>query len=260
MSIEYFCAYHDLVEKLSPYSDAETGRLFMACLNYSRSGIEPQLCGNERFIWPSLKWQIDRDKDAYDGKCIKNANNGKKGGRPKKPENQTPTEKPNGYLENPRVFPETQKSQGKEEYKGKEEYEDNTFSPPVVGENVGAHPYDPELAKVMNLYLDRVNALPSSACIDELKAFANRLGADVCCHAINIALDDNKASWSYIRAILQSYHQDGIKTLGDVQRREAARQAQKERSRQPKPNQIAGGTPSVKPIDMDKLRKVVESM
>lgn len=122
-------------------------------------------------------------------------------------------------------------------------------------------PADPGLARVMNLYLDRVNALPSPACIDELKAFAGSLGADVCCHAINIALDDNKASWSYIRAILQSYHRDGIRTLKDIQRREAARHAQKERARRPKPNQIVGGvTPSTKPIDMDELQRICDSL
>ena len=123
---------------------------------------------------------------------------------------------------------------------------------------------DPELAKVMDLYLNRVNALPSPDCIDELKSYTKLLGADVCCRAINIALDDKKASWSYIKGILASYSRDGVRSLADVQEREARREAEKaaiEKSRSTlKPNQVVAGTFPSKPIDMDSLRKIYESM
>ena len=124
---------------------------------------------------------------------------------------------------------------------------------------------DPELAKVMNLYLNRVNALPSPDCIDELKSYTKLLGADVCCKAINIALDDKKASWSYIKGILASYSRDGVRSLADIQEREARREAEKaamEKHRNTlKPSQVVAGTfPSNKPIDMDRLRKICESM
>lgn len=123
---------------------------------------------------------------------------------------------------------------------------------------------DPELAKVMNLYLNRVNALPSPDCIDELKSYTKLLGADVCCRAINIALDDKKVSWSYIKGILSSYSRDGVRSLADVQEREARREAEKaamEKHRNMlKPSQVVAGTFPSKPIDMDNLRKIYESM
>lgn len=124
---------------------------------------------------------------------------------------------------------------------------------------------DPELAKVMNLYLNRVNALPSPDCVDELKSYTKLLGADVCCRAINIALDDKKVSWSYIKGILSSYSRDGVRSIADVQEREARREAEKaamEKCRNTmKPNQVVAGTfPNTKPIDMDSLRKIYESM
>lgn len=126
-------------------------------------------------------------------------------------------------------------------------------------------PAAPELAKVMRLYLDRVNALPSSTCIDELKSYVELLGADVCCKAIEIALDDKKSSWSYIKAILSSYHRDGVRSLADVQEREARREAEKaameKRRNTLKPNQIVPGTfPSTKPVDMEELKRIVEGM
>ena len=90
MAREYFCAYHSLFESLTPYGDAEVGRLFRACLKYSMSREEPKLSGNERFIWPTLKMWIDRDIDAYNATLEKNKANGQKGGRPKPSEENRP--------------------------------------------------------------------------------------------------------------------------------------------------------------------------
>jgi len=62
MGREYFCAYHSFLESLEPLTDAEKGRLFVACLEYSKSGIMPELRGNEKFVFPTLRGQIDRDR------------------------------------------------------------------------------------------------------------------------------------------------------------------------------------------------------
>lgn len=75
MAREYFCAYHSLLYSLEPFGDAERGRLFTAALVYSREGAEPQLSGNERYIWPTIRAMIDRDRAAYDAKCDKNRAN-----------------------------------------------------------------------------------------------------------------------------------------------------------------------------------------
>lgn len=66
MGRAYFPVFHDWLEKLEAYSDAECGRLFRACLNYSKSGTEPELNGNERYIWPTLRLAIDGDKSHYE--------------------------------------------------------------------------------------------------------------------------------------------------------------------------------------------------
>lgn len=134
-----------------------------------------------------------------------------------------------------------------------------------AGEEPAPPPTDTELAKVMNLYLNRVNALPSPSCIDELKSYTKQLGADVCCKAIEVALDDKKSSWSYIKAILQSYSRDGVRSLADVQQREARREAEKasmeKRRNTMKPNQITAGTfKSELPIDLERLKRIAESV
>lgn len=76
MAREYFPAYHSYLESMSELTDAERGRLFTACLIYSKTGEAPQLSGNERFVFPSFKAQIDRDNKTYQELCNRNRKNG----------------------------------------------------------------------------------------------------------------------------------------------------------------------------------------
>lgn len=132
----YVCLYASYLESLAPFSDAEIGRMVRAMLAYSTTGKEPQFDGNERFMWPTLKAQIDRDEAAYQERCEKNRANGAKGGRPTK---------------NPTVIPETERfsekpKKAKEKEKEKEKENDsieadkppthNRFSPPSVADVV----------------------------------------------------------------------------------------------------------------------------
>lgn len=84
----------------------EIGRLVVAMQDY-KDGKEPTIVGNERFIWPSVRNDIDAARASYDETCRKQRENGAKGGRPKKAD---------GFEENPKnpeVFSETQKSKYK---------------------------------------------------------------------------------------------------------------------------------------------------
>lgn len=78
MPREYFCAYHSYLNAMEQLNDEERGRLFTALLVYSQSGTVPELTGNERFIFPSMRWQIDRDTKQYTAKCEKQAQNARK--------------------------------------------------------------------------------------------------------------------------------------------------------------------------------------
>lgn len=80
MSEKGFISYHSYLKTLEPLSDAECGRLYRACLEYSMAGIEPDLRGNERILWPTMKEQIDRDSAKYKEKCEKLRANSAKGG------------------------------------------------------------------------------------------------------------------------------------------------------------------------------------
>lgn len=75
MAREYFCAYHSLLRQMQNLSDAECGRLFRALLTYSETGELINLQGREIVAFDFAKYQIDRDKEAYDAKCSQNATN-----------------------------------------------------------------------------------------------------------------------------------------------------------------------------------------
>lgn len=75
MALESFNAYHSYLKSIDPLNDAERGRLFTALLMYSSTGEVPDLRGNERFIFPTMKEQIDRDRAKYGARCAKNRKN-----------------------------------------------------------------------------------------------------------------------------------------------------------------------------------------
>ena len=60
----YIKLFVDYLDAIEPLGDAERGRLFTALLEYARTGEAPQLGGNERFIFPMMKAQLDRDAAA----------------------------------------------------------------------------------------------------------------------------------------------------------------------------------------------------
>ena len=62
MELTYIKVFVDYLDAIELLGDAERGRLFTALLEYGRTGVAPQLGGNERFLFPMMRAQIDRDK------------------------------------------------------------------------------------------------------------------------------------------------------------------------------------------------------
>lgn len=135
MAIEYFCAYHSYLDSMEELNDTERGRLFTACLIYSKTGEAPQLRGNERFVFPTLKAQIDRDKATYDSRCRKNSDNIRKRWNTDVYDGEQPCTNDT-------------KTKEKEKEKTKEKAKDNYIPPSVV---CGELPSSPPPAAVLPL-------------------------------------------------------------------------------------------------------------
>lgn len=84
--MDYLKVWTNFREVITPLVDAEKGRLFEAMLIYAETGEEPsEFKGNERFLWPVAKQDIDRMAQ----KCEKMQANGAKGGAAKSKNNQS---------------------------------------------------------------------------------------------------------------------------------------------------------------------------
>ena len=68
--MKYLKVFTDFVQSIEMLSDAETGRLFRAMLLYAKTGEEPTINGNERFMWPAAKMNIDKQIEAYGNKVV----------------------------------------------------------------------------------------------------------------------------------------------------------------------------------------------
>lgn len=206
MARDYVCLYHSYLDAIQALGDAERGRLLTAMLEYSITGAAPQLGGNERYIFPMVKAQIDRDREKYEEKCRKNAEKGRLGGRPPKAGKAV-------------AFSESPKSQGKGKGEGKGKGKEEAA--------YAANAREAALGAVLSHYQDCITPTPPSTVAQLLIAYTDELGPDVVTHAIDEAVNQRKLTWSYIQAILQRYSREGLNTLVKVEADEIAKSQRK---------------------------------
>lgn len=151
MALESFNAYHSYLDTMEALNDAECGRLFRALLEYSATGAAPELRGNERFVFPGMRSQIDRDIEKYNAKCSRNRENGEKGGGhspPNAPERpRTPT-----------------KDKDKDKEKDKDKDKDISFPPDGVKDSARAH--RPTVEEVAAYCRERGNRVDAERFVD----------------------------------------------------------------------------------------------
>lgn len=198
----YFCAYHSYLENMELLNSEERGRLFTALLEYSKDGTLIPLTGNERFVFPGIRSQIDRDKAQWEQIDNVKTANGRKGGRPKKAE----TEKANGLdenLKNQQVISVSKKSLEKEKKKDKEKDKDkdNISSSTATAES--------DISACVQAYEQNIGPIARAAFDDISRQLAD-LPADLICEAIGEAALNNKRSWNYVKAILKRCREQNI--------------------------------------------------
>lgn len=96
---------------------------------------------------------------------------------------------------------------------------------------------DPELARFMAALMDQLGPISSTAAQEAL-AWYKSAGGELCLHAVELALDNGKRSWSYVRAILGRWEKEGIKTLAAAQAEEKARDGKKQKPVKRRPGEM----------------------
>lgn len=201
----YFCAYHSYLENMELLNSEERGRLFTALLEYSKDGTLIPLTGNERFVFPGIRSQIDRDKEQWKKTDEQQASYGRKGGRPrKKPpdgENEkatllNDTDKKGGFSEKGSLF-----SKSLEKEKKKDKDKDNISSSTATAES--------DISACVQAYEQNIGPIARAAFDDISRQLAD-LPADLICEAIGEAALNNKRSWNYVKAILKRCREQNI--------------------------------------------------
>ena len=78
--MKYVQIYFDFIENIESLTFEERGHLFTEILRYAMDGEMPEFHGNERYVFPSIKNQIDRDHNRYREICEARAEFGQRGG------------------------------------------------------------------------------------------------------------------------------------------------------------------------------------
>lgn len=168
-------------------------------VNYALYGIEPDidnLPDSVAIAFELIRPNLDASK--------RKAENGRLGGRSKQTASKPKANEKQEQIESK----EEEEIEGETEGEG----ENDSYSPSPVPPPA---PPSSNVNQVLADYLNRVNPSASPGSLDELRGFAEVMGPDVCRRAIDIALDSKKASWPYIRAILQDKQRRGVRCLAD---------------------------------------------
>lgn len=234
-----FMIYFDIAPALSKLTDEEAGKLFKAIMDYATSGNVHELDGICGFAFEVIRPRIDRDKEAYEEKCRKSSYSTYVRECKKRDEQAMSYEKWLESLSNDIERYHTT-SNVNERYPTQhnstqlqQQLNSNTTTTTTTTENnnkgkgaTDASDPDP-VAAVLSDYLNRINPTASPSSLEELRSYAEDMGKDVCIRAFDIALDNKKTTWPYIRAILRDKLQRGVKCLADWDALETEREKSK---------------------------------
>ena len=193
MAREYMCLYHSYLETASELTDEEFGRLIRASLEYSRDGIARPLTGNEKILYPTFRWQIDKDKDYFEDIGKKRKSAGSAGGKSKA--KQTVAKEANDSKAKQTV------AKGSKTSNANDNANVNIISSSATAEA--------DLAACTKAYEQNIGPIARAA-FDDISRQLTDLPADLICEAIGEAALNNKRSWKYVKAILKRCREQNI--------------------------------------------------
>lgn len=167
-----------------PLGAAEVGRLVLAMMKYKSSGTEPELIGNERYVWPAIKRDLIKDAEYIEGKRI----SGKAGGESKRKQNEANASKT-----------KLEKEKEKDKISSSSCDETTTTKPveDVFRENIG-----------------KLGVAGKKA----LAEYVERMGDELVLAVIEKCSDLGGSTWAYVRKALDEAESLGCKTADDYRR------------------------------------------
>ena len=209
MAEPYYPLYFNWIEDTQELNDQEKGRLIDAIVLYARGDDwQERIKGNERYVFPIYKNQLDRARRLSEVR----AEAGAKGGNQSQARNSKvkQSEAKNSKVkqnENDGTkfckIKEEDKEEDKEKYVYEEEEEEI--------KRMRSQLIDPDWKMVADAYQKQIGMLPMGNALDVLTSFVDDLGGDCVCKAIEITNEKTPDNpHQFLIAILKNFASHGI--------------------------------------------------
>ena len=214
----------DKLKLLSILDDKAFREVFLAMAGYVQNGTEPDLSEPiEQLAFESMRQFLDENVKTYQRTVEANRENGRKGGRPRKPaETDGLSGKPkktDGFLEKPMETEENQSKPNETHENQSTKYKVQSTTDTKVSDisttATERRSTDEDLAKIVQRYQQAIGDFPRSA-LDKLQGWREVFSTEIILLAIDRAAEANKRSWAYINGILKGWQSDGVHTPGDA--------------------------------------------
>lgn len=204
MAREFICLYFSWLETGATLTDEEFGRMCRAGLQYGLDGTEPDLPGNDKILFPVMKWQVDRDVSKFDEICQKRREAGSRGGKSKS--KQSEANQANATFAKQNEANQANASNTKKKTKTKTKTKTNTKTTIISSSTATA---ENDISACVQAYEQNIGPIARAAFDDISRQLAD-LPADLICEAIGEAALNNKRSWNYVKAILKRCREQNI--------------------------------------------------
>ena len=203
--MEYLKIWTSFREVIAPLCDDEKGRLFDAMLQYAESGREPDLEGNERFVWPAARQIINRTAQKAEilrqnGSSPKNKDKQNEANQSKNKQSEAKQSKP---------------EQSEATYSIKKSNSNNTPTPTTTRTREDQFGEVLDLDPVIVTIQRELTGMTMDH-YDDLETYRQDLGDDLIIEAVNDAVAHGVRQWAYVRKVLARYLRDGIRTVGEA--------------------------------------------
>lgn len=201
----------DKLKLLSILDDKAFREVFLAMAGYVQNGIEPDaLEPIEQIAFESMRPFLNENVKTYQRAVLAHREAGRKGGRPKKTEdNQLVSDKnqmePNGFSEKPTETNSPLK------YKVQSTTDTKVSDTTTVVE----HDLDADLSKIAHRFQEAFGDLPPSVSY-KISSWRQTFSAEMIILAIDRAAEAGKRNWTYVDGTLRNWKRDGIKTPAEV--------------------------------------------
>ena len=200
-----FILYTEQKEVIDKLSDEQAGKLIKAIYEYVETGQMPKLNALLEIVIIPFKQNIDRNANKYEETKKKRSEAGKIGAEVKK---QMKAKQANAkFVKNKQA---DQADNVNDNENVNENVNDND------NDNVGDSCVD-GLQEVIDFYSNNIGFLNPYG-LKILESYVEEMSSDLVIYAMQIAVENNKKTISYIKAILNNWAKANIKTLEEAKR------------------------------------------